>query len=366
MNSRQRVPSATQQVNLPESAIPASVIEAAKVAEVRLPSTPTPKLYPAKIASSILKITREIGKIVKRGENKFHSYAYAKWEDILDQLAPLIAEHGLIIIPNELHHNVLESIATIAITYEFTIVNEDGDVWPDKPKQTQLCKIRDSKNVIDDKASSKCFTQAQKYMMLALFKIRTQDMADADADSNPIPAQRKRPVPSTDGKTPPHLIPIIDGEAPAAWVARFIDKIAKADTEAEIDAWDKANDPVIGRVQQHSVDAYNKLVDALNEHQERVKPKVAQKAGADIHPPKNEMPDIPAQFRRTPEKPAINDNERDWIDGLKGAFSGCEDVGSLDAEQERLMEPQRGKVSEAAWQAAIDAYDAERDRIEAA
>lgn len=366
MNSRKRVPTATPAVSLPESAIPQQVHEAvrepAPSSVTTFPSRPEPKMYPAKIAASIIKITREIGRVQKRGENTFHKYTYAKWEDILDVLSPMIADNGLIIIPNEVHHNVLESLATIAITYEFTIVNEDGDVWPEKPKQTQLCKIKDQKNVIDDKAASKCFTQAQKYMMLSLFKIRTSDTVDADASDDPIPAQRKRPVPSTDGKTPPHLIPIIDGEAPAAWVARFIEKIAKADTEAEIDAWDKANDPVIGRVQQHSVDAYNKLVDALNEHQERVKPKVAQQQPAKD----NGMPDIPAQFRRAPEKPAISDNERDWIDGLKGAFSGCEDVSSLDAEQERLMEPQRGKVSESAWQAAIDAYDTERDRIEAA
>lgn len=348
MNTRKRVPSVseTAPVNLPQEAIPAAVLAAAKSTEIHAPAPkPEPKLYPAKIAAAIIKITRDIGKITKRGENTFHKYAYAKWEDILDELAPLIATHGLIIIPNEVHHNVMETIATIAITYEFTIINEDGDVWPDKPRQTQLCKIRDNKGVIDDKAASKCFTQAQKYMMLALFKIRTQDMADADAGDDQ-PVRRKRPVPSSTGKLPPSVIEIVDGEHPSAWAKRFIEAIGKADTETEIDAWDAANDKIITKVQSVNIDIFNQIVDALNANHERVKPKAA----------------------KTEEKtalPVIEDDERDWIDGLDGAFSGCEDTDSLDAEHARLMEPQRGKVSQAAWQKAIDLYDSNRDRIEA-
>lgn len=354
MNTRKRVPSVseTAAVSLPPEAIPPAVLAAAQVTEIHAPAPkPGPKLYPAKIAAAIIKITRDIGKITKRGENSFHKYAYAKWEDILDELAPLIAQHGLIIIPNELHHNVMESIATIAITYEFTIINEDGDVWPDRPRQTQLCKIKDNKGVIDDKASSKCFTQAQKYMMLALFKIRTQDMADADAGED-RPVQRKRPVPSSTGKLPPSLIEIVDGEKPSAWAARFIEALAKAENEAEIDAWDKANDSIIEKVKKLDVDVYNQIVDALTISYARIKPKVDTTSKA-------------SPVREQTASLTVTDDERDWIDGLDGAFSGCEDVGSLDEEHARLMEPQRGKVSQDAWQKAIDLYDSNRDRIEA-
>lgn len=182
-------------------------------------------------------------------------------------------------------------------------------------------------------------------MMLALFKIRTQDMADADAGDDQ-PVRRKRPVPSSTGKLPPSVIEIVDGEHPSAWAKRFIEAIGKADTETEIDAWDAANDKIITKVQSVNIDIFNQIVDALNVNHERVKPKAA----------------------KTEEKtalPVIEDDERDWIDGLDGAFSGCEDTDSLDAEHARLMEPQRGKVSQAAWQKAIDLYDSNRDRIEA-
>lgn len=352
MTPRRKVPSATEtaQINLPQNAVPATVLEAAKAADNPMPvrtfETAPPKMYPAKIASSIIKITREIGVIAKRGKNTFHHYEYAKWEDILDELAPMLAQHGLIIIPNEIAHNVFDTLATVAITYEFTIINEDGDVWPDKPRQTQLCKIKDGKGVIDDKAASKCFTQAQKYMMLALFKIRTGDMADADA-SDQQQVSRKRQVPSSNGKLLPSIIPIIDGESPAAWAERFMAAIAKADTEAEIDAWDKANDKNIVKVKTHDVETYNKIVDVLNKNYERVNPKPQQQQ--------------PAQA----QQPKITSDERDWIEGVEGSFSGCEDIQSLDAEWDRLVKPQEGKVSGEAWGHAVDAYNEAVERIQA-
>lgn len=361
MNTRRKIPSATAAVSLPETALPAEVQvpkEAMAMQAVipAAPRQPEPKLYPAKIAAALIKITREIGKITKQGRNTFHNYDYAKWEDILEKLSPLIAEAGLIIVQNEVSHGAFENVTMIEITYEFSIINEDGDVWPDRPRITAICKIRDTKGIIDDKAASKCHTQAQKYMMTSLFKIRTGDMADHDADAEQPSrnSQRHRSVPSADGRTRPHAIAIINGEGAAAWVDRFIAAIAKATSEAEIDAWDKANDSTIAKVQRADTEQYNRLVDALEKHHARVKPAPA---------PKTITTEKAAPAA---EQAEVNDDERDWLMGLSGAFSGCEDIATLDAEHDRLMEPQRGKVGQAAWQMAIDAYDEHRERIERA
>jgi hypothetical protein len=65
-----------------------------------------------------------------------------------------------------------------------------------------------------------------------------------------------------------------------------------------------------------------------------------------------------------PAKPKLSDDERDWIEGLKGAFSACEDVDSVAYECDRLMSPMRGKVSEAAYKHASDIMDEELERIQ--
>lgn len=72
--------------------------------------------------------------------------------------------------------------------------------------------------------------------------------------------------------------------------------------------------------------------------------------------------DIPEALRRS--RPVVmTDGECDWIEGLKGAFSGCEDIGSLEAELERLVFPYNSKVGKIAWDTANDLYLAEATRI---
>jgi len=74
---------------------------------------------------------------------------------------------------------------------------------------------------------------------------------------------------------------------------------------------------------------------------------------------------IPSATEPEPEqaKPTFTDDERDWLNGLGGAFSGCEDSESLVTEYERLMLPWREKVSDAAWDAAESLYAEHQERI---
>lgn len=62
--------------------------------------------------------------------------------------------------------------------------------------------------------------------------------------------------------------------------------------------------------------------------------------------------------------PPISADERDWLLNLGGAFSGCEDIDSLEAEADRLMMVWVGKVSNAAWAEAEALLGEHRERIE--
>lgn len=302
---------------------------------------PAPKLYPPKIAKAILAVTRAAGPVAKAGKNTFHKYAYAKWEDILDEIATLIADNGLIIQQSEIGHGGVNS-RMIEITYEFTIINEDGDVWPDRPTMTQICKIEDGKGTLDDKASSKCFTTAQKYMHMSLFKIRTADMAEADHDGDQ--QTKKRAVPSADGSIKPHTVPILkdratgEGETPVVWSQRFIAFINKAKSVEEIEAWEKANDKTLDLIE--GLDAKNNttvmatIVDAMTVKINEFKGETTTKATA------------------TPAKTETEFNPEEWLTELQNAFSGCEDLSSLADQQERRMVPFKEKVTPVIWQQA--------------
>jgi hypothetical protein len=138
--------------------------------------------FPAAIAKSILAVSRDIGEIAKEGLNTFQKYRYVKWEDINQKLSPLLSQHDLIIVQSEISRSLLEENAqgsVLAIVYHFTIVNGDGEQWP-PVEWTGIARLRDSKGVSDDKAATKCHTQAEKYFCIKQFKIRVEDSDPAD------------------------------------------------------------------------------------------------------------------------------------------------------------------------------------------
>ena len=148
----------------------------------RKPPQPKPASYPAAIAAAILKVTREIGRVIKDGEHDFHHYRYPKWETINEQLAPLLSDHGLIIVQSEQNRSLLEENdkgSVLAIIYHFTLISETGEQWP-AVEWTAVQRLRDQKGITDDKAATKCHTQARKSFCLKLFNIRVEEQETAD------------------------------------------------------------------------------------------------------------------------------------------------------------------------------------------
>jgi hypothetical protein len=55
-----------------------------------------------------------------------------------------------------------------------------------------MARFRDQKGIVDDKASSKCLTMAEKNFCVKLFKIRTDDSIDPDDERRPQRAADER------------------------------------------------------------------------------------------------------------------------------------------------------------------------------
>lgn len=166
---------------LPPNNLPAVAEPARQERKPRVPRTiPIQQSYAAKIAKSVIAITREIGRIQKEGFNNFQRYKYTKWEDINEKLSPLLVEHGLVIVQNEISRDVIERSAegcVLAIVYQFTLISEDGEAWP-PIEWTAIARLTDKKGTPDDKAASKCGTQAEKQFCIKQFKIRTDDYGE--------------------------------------------------------------------------------------------------------------------------------------------------------------------------------------------
>lgn len=272
-----------------------------------------PKAYSPKIAKALLAVTREIGAVEKSGWNDFHKYHYQKWEDVLGRLSEVLPKHGLIIMQSEVARSLFENDQMMAITYEFIIVNEDGDVWPERPVWTAIARARDQKGTPDDKASNKAHTQAHKYFLLHTFKIRTKDSAEDDADGDQ-PTKTAAPKPPRPGSTEAAALDgpraITAGHDAASWADAFLAAI-KDCTAGDYPKW---------------IDANAVRLDKLKAYPE-VDAKVQAALKAMVTPvPKPPRPGAPAQAA-APAAPVIPDPATDapgWVAWLIEKMKGFE------------------------------------------
>lgn len=284
----------------------------------------TAKSYPPKIAKKLMAITREFGAIAKGakkndpngGWNDFHNYGYQKWEDVLQRESVLLAQHGIIIQQSEVARSLLDKL--ISITYEFTIITEDGEAWPDRPVFTAIGRLQDHKGIFDDKAANKCHTQAHKYFLLHTFKIKTketiEDEADAATDENP-PKQIATPKPPRPGSPEAAALEgpreiVVNGAGP--WADAFIAAIERAANTVEIDGWVEANK-----------DKLTKL-EAYPEHNTRVKHTIIKRGAAALTPKPPRPGAAVASAPAGNPMPNPVEDAAGWITWLTEKFAGFE------------------------------------------
>jgi ERF superfamily len=367
----------THQAQLPQQIDPAALPNQRPVATVMAPAAPAAKAYPPKIAKAILTISRTIQPVDKEGINEFHKYAYPKWEDIRDELWPLVNNNGLIIIQNEISHEGVTA-DMIAITYDFTIINEDGDAWPDKPLITAICKTRDSKGILDDKAASKCRTQAEKNAMVQIFKIRTEDVYEVDQQGKVQPNAR-RIAPSPDGVFQPYELTIKDKEETAEmWAERFKGMLKHAKTPEDVDAWYAANQRIFNRLANEEAykDIYQGLIVAMDTRAVELAPKqqVSQQqitatdggfpGDTPIKSSAIDAGEIPPALRRTAPPPGISAKEQKFIDDLEAEYGSCNNIDELSSVQDSVMMPMRESVPAAIWKQAMAITSKHMQRVE--
>jgi len=238
-----------------------------------------------KLAGAIAAVMAEVGTIAKGGFNKFHNYHYARMEDLLVVLTPLMGKHGIAVFQNELDIKQVES--RIAITYEFTVTHTSGERM-EGLRQTGMCIARNSKGEYDDKAINKCHTQARKYFLLGLFQVPSGDFEDSDEGPYQQQAnqrQEKAPVPGPNNAPPkdaapersavdqaaqqaarasqkaaeegiPHKIVLGQGAGADQWAAAFIKAIGKCADQDEIVRWETANNGALQSMSEHYPDVY--------------------------------------------------------------------------------------------------------------
>jgi len=191
----------------------------------------TPTTMPEAVASAITAVMAGVGYIQKKGENKFHNYKFTAIGDVMAKLQPAMAEAGLIVIQDELAHEMIAGDNVMTATYAFRIAHKSGVEWDGQARHTGMAGAKNSKGGFDDKALNKCHTAARKYFLMALFQVPTGEAADPDADGDHAPANSNGEI----GKPAPTLS---DREESIAWAQTVIGGLDKIKTVAAFDKWE--------------------------------------------------------------------------------------------------------------------------------
>ena len=119
--------------------------------------------------------------IAKNQKNSHQGYKFRGIDDVLNTLAPIIAEHGVLIIPNVLSKDIKTTatknggVASHAILeVGFVLYDSEGD---------SICHTAYGEALdTSDKAVNKAMTAAYKYFLFQAFCIPIDGVEDADSE----------------------------------------------------------------------------------------------------------------------------------------------------------------------------------------
>lgn len=143
-----------------------------------------------KVYEKIAAITAELSKvgISKDSKNQSQGYKFRGIDQVYGALSPLLAKHGLCILPRVTARDVVErqnrqggALFYVTLTVEFDFVAaEDGS----KHTVVTIGEAMDS----GDKASNKAMSAAYKYAAFQAFCIPTEGDNDADGTTHEVAA----------------------------------------------------------------------------------------------------------------------------------------------------------------------------------
>lgn len=305
----------------------------------------------------------EVGTIKKGGRNRFHGYDYARMEDLLVAVTPLMGKYGIVVIQNEVERNVVEG-NRLACTYEFSIIHESGEYWPERPRYTGMSTARDSKGNWDDKSVAKCHTAARKYFLLGLFQVPAGDFDDPDEDasteapkseerrvpgptsqaapSQAAPSQTKQAAQQQPAQDPsvPHRIILGAGGGVDKWVSEYIKAIGTAVSQEQLQQWEDLNDASLQTLSDKYLEKYENIASAT------------QRRLQDLQAPKREAP--------------ANGMPLDTQEAMNWIASRLTSIDTLEAAQtfwNQAVEPNRARFDEVDWQLLMNEWERTERRL---
>ena len=147
------------------------------------------------IYEAIADIMKQGYAIGKDKRNPQQGYQYRGIDDVMNTFQPLMAEHGIFVVPEVLDASREERVTEKGKTLIYSILRVKYTFFASDG--TSVCAVVIGEGMDSgDKASNKAMAVAMKYAMFQVFCIPTEEMRRADPDGEtPEPSTKKEPEP---------------------------------------------------------------------------------------------------------------------------------------------------------------------------
>lgn len=143
--------------------------------------------------------------ITKSRRNQQQGFNFRGIDDVFNALSPLLAKHGLCILPRILKRECVERQTHKGGTLFYVTVEAEFDFVSANDGSTHTVRTFGEAMDSADKATNKAMSAAYKYAAFQAFAIPTEGDNDADAHT-PQPAPKQPAKPAPQAPTPEPLI----------------------------------------------------------------------------------------------------------------------------------------------------------------
>lgn len=130
--------------------------------------------------------------IAKDDENKFDGYKFRGIDAVFNAIAPLLAQHGLLVLPRMLTRTVEERQSKKGDALFYVTVDAEFDFVAAEDGSKHTVKMFGEAMDRGDKATNKAMSAAYKYAAFQAFCIPTEGDNDADSSTHEVAAKTSR------------------------------------------------------------------------------------------------------------------------------------------------------------------------------
>lgn len=164
--------------------------------------------------------------ISKDRKNQQQGYTFRGIDDMYNALSPLLAKHGLCILPRVLSRETTEKQTKNGGALFYTVVDVEFDFVAAEDGSKHIVRTFGEAMDSGDKSTNKAMSAAYKYAVMQAFAIPTEGDNDADATTHEVAAKPAAKQPAKPAQKPEEANPF-DEPAGAGDQDALVDEISE-------------------------------------------------------------------------------------------------------------------------------------------